>query len=48
MTTSPFPPTMEENIYSVDKGRTPMKTIYLAGGCYWGTEKYCSGIKGVV
>lgn len=24
------------------------KTIYLAGGCFWGTEKYLSLIKGVV
>lgn len=24
-----------------------MKTIYLAGGCYWGVEKYISCIKGV-
>lgn len=24
------------------------KTIYLAGGCYWGTEKYVSNIFGVL
>ena len=24
------------------------KTIYLAGGCYWGVEKYVSSIRGVV
>lgn len=24
------------------------KEIYLAGGCYWGVEKYMSNIKGVV
>lgn len=24
------------------------KIIYLAGGCYWGVEKYMSGMKGVV
>lgn len=24
------------------------KEIYLAGGCFWGTEKYLSGIKGIV
>ncbi|MGN0777978.1 MAG: peptide-methionine (S)-S-oxide reductase MsrA [Aristaeellaceae bacterium] len=24
------------------------KTIYLAGGCYWGVEKYVSCIKGVL
>lgn len=23
-------------------------TIYLAGGCFWGTEKYFNGIKGVL
>lgn len=25
-----------------------MKEIYLAGGCYWGVEKYISNIKGVL
>lgn len=25
-----------------------MKTIYLAGGCYWGLEKYMQNIPGVV
>lgn len=24
------------------------KEIYLAGGCFWGTEKYLSGIQGVL
>lgn len=24
-----------------------MREIYLAGGCYWGAEKYLSGIRGV-
>ena len=24
-----------------------MKTIYLAGGCYWGVEKYMSNVPGV-
>ena len=24
-----------------------MRTIYLAGGCYWGVEKYVAGIAGV-
>lgn len=24
------------------------KVIYLAGGCFWGTEKYLSGIKGII
>lgn len=25
-----------------------LKEIYLAGGCFWGTEKYLSGIHGIV
>ena len=25
-----------------------LKTIYLAGGCFWGTEKYLSALEGVV
>ena len=25
-----------------------MKEIYLAGGCYWGVEKYVSNMKGVL
>ena len=24
-----------------------MKTIYFAGGCFWGVEKYFSLVKGV-
>ena len=24
------------------------KTIYLAGGCYWGVEKYAANIRGVL
>lgn len=24
------------------------KIIYLAGGCFWGTEKYLSGVNGIV
>ena len=27
---------------------TDFKTIYLAGGCFWGTEKYLSALEGVV
>ncbi len=27
--------------------RNTNKEIYLAGGCFWGTEKYLSGIKGI-
>lgn len=29
------------------KGELDMSVIYLAGGCFWGTEKYLSLIKGV-
>ena len=25
-----------------------MKEIYLAGGCYWGVQKYCDNIRGVI
>ncbi|MBQ6757125.1 MAG: peptide-methionine (S)-S-oxide reductase MsrA [Oscillospiraceae bacterium] len=25
-----------------------MKEIYLAGGCYWGVQKYCDNIRGVL
>ena len=25
-----------------------LRTIYLAGGCFWGTEKYLSELEGVV
>lgn len=27
---------------------TAEKVVYLAGGCFWGTEKYLSGIQGVL
>ncbi len=27
---------------------TNLKEIYLAGGCFWGTEKYLSNINGIV
>ena len=30
------------------KSNEDTKEIYLAGGCFWGIEKYLSGIKGVV
>lgn len=30
------------------KGDTEMKTIYLAGGCFWGLQKYMSLIRGVI
>lgn len=25
-----------------------MREIYLAGGCYWGVQKYCDNIRGVI
>ena len=30
------------------KEKSEKKVIYLAGGCFWGTEKYLSGIKGII
>ena len=30
------------------KSTNSLKTIYLAGGCFWGTEKYLEEIEGVV
>jgi methionine-S-sulfoxide reductase len=30
------------------KNKDNIKEIYLAGGCFWGTEKYLSGIPGIV
>ena len=32
----------------MDQTKQTIKEIYLAGGCFWGTEKYISLIKGVV
>lgn len=35
--------------YNINKEkRYAMSEIYLAGGCFWGTEKYLSSIKGVL
>ena len=31
-----------------EKTREETKEIYLAGGCFWGTEKYLSLVKGIV
>jgi methionine-S-sulfoxide reductase len=36
---------MEKDKMSIKSGN---KVIYLAGGCFWGTEKYFSLIKGIV
>ncbi len=30
------------------ESRNQLKEIYLAGGCFWGTEKYLSCIQGIV
>jgi methionine-S-sulfoxide reductase len=30
------------------KSQENLKEIYLAGGCFWGTEKYLSNINGIV
>jgi peptide-methionine (S)-S-oxide reductase/peptide methionine sulfoxide reductase msrA/msrB len=31
----------------MELNNTNNKEIYLAGGCFWGTEKYLSGVKGI-
>lgn len=31
-----------------DRKKEDVKEIYLAGGCFWGTEKYLSQVKGIV
>ncbi len=31
-----------------DRKKEDVKEIYLAGGCFWGTEKYFSHVKGIV
>ncbi len=33
---------------SIDNINNTQKEIYLAGGCFWGTEKYLSLVKGIV
>lgn len=42
-----------ENNYTINQNTTTMekkdmKTIYLAGGCFWGTEKFFSLVHGVI
>jgi len=33
----------------IDQGtKGSIKEVYLAGGCFWGTEKYLSSVKGIV
>lgn len=32
----------------MDKDRRALKEIWLAGGCFWGAEKYLAGIRGVI
>lgn len=36
------------NIKNTDMERKDMKTIYLAGGCFWGTEHFLSLVHGVI
>ena len=36
------------DVYSLGKAFDMKKEIYLAGGCFWGTEKYMEQIRGVV
>lgn len=36
-----------EGLAAKEKENTTMKTIYLAGGCFWGVEKYFSLLPGV-
>jgi methionine-S-sulfoxide reductase len=43
VTTETAPPTTTETV-----GGEGMKTIYLAGGCFWGVEKLMDSIDGVV
>jgi peptide methionine sulfoxide reductase msrA/msrB len=31
-----------------ERGRDMEKVIYLAGGCFWGTEKYLEEVKGIL
>ncbi|HKM01468.1 MAG TPA: hypothetical protein VJ083_05390, partial [Sedimentibacter sp.] len=35
----------DDDLLNTENGN---KTIYLAGGCFWGTDKYLSMVNGVV
>lgn len=37
-----------KQIFVTTKGLMTVKQIYLAGGCFWGAEKYIAGIAGVI
>ncbi|RDU73837.1 peptide-methionine (R)-S-oxide reductase [Helicobacter aurati] len=39
---------MPNNIQDLEKDMNGYKEIYLAGGCFWGVEKYFALIKGVI
>ncbi len=39
---------METNIYIRRRVIAVKKEIYLAGGCFWGMEKYLQNIPGVI
>lgn len=45
---SPTPDSAESPITSTTAGDGNVKTIYLAGGCFWGLEKYVGLVKGIV
>lgn len=38
---------MPERKTEMEKGRLNMKTIYLAGGCFWGMQKFLDQFEGV-
>lgn len=35
------------SLYAQEEGSKNLKTIYLAGGCFWGTEHFVKQIKGI-
>ena len=43
-----FPADTTEQITPPDSAGKDVKTIYVAGGCFWGLEKYIGLVKGVV
>lgn len=47
-TVSPAPYPARSTSTSTTAGDGNVKTIYLAGGCFWGLEKYVSLVQGVV
>ena len=39
---------VQNKMINIKKNTGDSMEIYLAGGCFWGTEKYLSGLEGVV